>query len=73
MLRIWNVRYEYARTMSDCGSFARGGDLGSFERGQMQKTFEPLEYKFAKQETKPWDEVREMILRDVYVSILNSI
>ncbi|GMI49665.1 hypothetical protein ScalyP_jg3887 [Parmales sp. scaly parma] len=25
---------------SDCGSYANNGDLGEFERGQMQKSFE---------------------------------
>lgn len=40
---------------------------------QMLRSCEPMAYKFTKQPTKPWDEVREMILKDVYVSILNSI
>ena len=39
----------------------------------MQQSVEPLAYKFLKQETKPWDEVREIILKDSYISILQSI
>jgi NIMA-interacting peptidyl-prolyl cis-trans isomerase 1 len=31
---------DVARGRSDCGSFANGGDLGDFERGQMQEPFE---------------------------------
>lgn len=31
---------EVAKQRSDCSSAARGGDLGPFERGQMQKPFE---------------------------------
>jgi len=31
---------ELAKNESDCSSAARGGDLGSFERGRMQKPFE---------------------------------
>ena len=35
------ARFEdVARVESDCSSAARGGDLGSFGRGQMQKPFE---------------------------------
>jgi hypothetical protein len=56
-----------------CFPFVRVLGLTRNALQQMQRTFEPLEYKFAKQETKPWDEVREMILKDAYVSILNSI
>jgi len=36
-------------------------------RGALQQlvgSCEPMAYKFAKQPTKPWDEVREMILKD---------
>ena len=29
-----------AHARSDCGSFANGGDLGEFGRGQMQAPFE---------------------------------
>ena len=31
---------DYAYERSDCGSFQHQGDLGFFERGQMQKPFE---------------------------------
>ena len=31
---------EVARKVSDCSSYARGGDLGDFGRGAMQKPFE---------------------------------
>lgn len=31
---------KYARERSDCGSFANGGDLGSFGPGEMQSQFE---------------------------------
>ena len=32
---------------SDCGSFQAGGDLGSFERGEMQESFENATYALA--------------------------
>lgn len=31
---------QYATERSDCSSYQHGGDLGEFERGQMQKPFE---------------------------------
>eukprot|EP00418_Pyrodinium_bahamense_P091992 CAMPEP_0179036978 /NCGR_PEP_ID=MMETSP0796-20121207/13893_1 /TAXON_ID=73915 /ORGANISM="Pyrodinium bahamense, Strain pbaha01" /LENGTH=116 /DNA_ID=CAMNT_0020733275 /DNA_START=88 /DNA_END=438 /DNA_ORIENTATION=+ len=31
---------KYAQERSDCGSFQSGGDLGEFNRGDMQKQFE---------------------------------
>eukprot|EP01065_Artemidia_motanka_P026815 TRINITY_DN32050_c0_g1_i1.p2 TRINITY_DN32050_c0_g1~~TRINITY_DN32050_c0_g1_i1.p2 ORF type:complete len:116 (+),score=38.38 TRINITY_DN32050_c0_g1_i1:73-420(+) len=31
---------KYAKQRSDCGSYAKGGDLGEFGPGQMQKSFE---------------------------------
>ena len=31
---------DLAKTESDCNSYKRGGDLGSFGRGRMQKPFE---------------------------------
>ena len=31
---------ELASTESDCSSYKRGGDLGPFARGKMQKSFE---------------------------------
>lgn len=35
---------ELASKESDCSSAKRGGDLGYFRRGQMQKTFEDTAY-----------------------------
>eukprot|EP00123_Amoebidium_parasiticum_P006967 comp17784_c0_seq1/m.17831 comp17784_c0_seq1/g.17831 ORF comp17784_c0_seq1/g.17831 comp17784_c0_seq1/m.17831 type:complete len:157 (-) comp17784_c0_seq1:512-982(-) len=35
---------ELASQFSDCGSAKRGGDLGPFTRGQMQKPFEDAAY-----------------------------
>nr|1J6Y_A Chain A, peptidyl-prolyl cis-trans isomerase [Arabidopsis thaliana] len=35
---------EVATRVSDCSSAKRGGDLGSFGRGQMQKPFEEATY-----------------------------
>jgi NIMA-interacting peptidyl-prolyl cis-trans isomerase 1 len=33
-----------AHERSDCGSYSRGGDLGFFGRGEMQKAFEQATY-----------------------------
>jgi NIMA-interacting peptidyl-prolyl cis-trans isomerase 1 len=33
-----------AKALSDCSSFAKGGDLGVFGRGTMQKPFEDATY-----------------------------
>jgi len=33
-----------AQERSDCGSFSRGGDLGFFGRGEMQKPFEAASF-----------------------------
>jgi NIMA-interacting peptidyl-prolyl cis-trans isomerase 1 len=35
---------ELASTESDCSSYKRGGDLGPFGRGKMQKEFENAAY-----------------------------
>ena len=35
---------EIASEVSDCSSAKRGGDLGSFGRGQMQKPFEDVSF-----------------------------
>lgn len=35
---------ELAKTYSDCSSAKRGGDLGPFSRGQMQKPFEDVAF-----------------------------
>jgi len=39
-----------AKTDSDCGSAAKGGDLGSFGRGKMQKSFEDATFGLAQGE-----------------------
>lgn len=36
---------ELAKTYSECGSAAKGGDLGQFGRGQMQQSFEEAAFK----------------------------
>lgn len=38
---------ELASQFSDCSSAKRGGDLGPFGRGQMQKPFEDATYGLA--------------------------
>lgn len=38
---------EIAAQFSDCSSAKRGGDLGSFGRGQMQKPFEDASFALA--------------------------
>eukprot|EP00922_Rhytidocystis_sp_ex-Travisia-forbesii_P054047 GHVS01080188.1.p1 GENE.GHVS01080188.1~~GHVS01080188.1.p1 ORF type:complete len:117 (+),score=26.25 GHVS01080188.1:167-517(+) len=38
---------ELAQSRSDCGSYAKGGDLGLFGRGQMQKPFEEASFGLA--------------------------
>lgn len=38
---------ELASQFSDCSSAKRGGDLGPFGRGQMQKPFEDATYALA--------------------------
>ena len=36
---------KYARERSDCSSFRANGDLGFFERGMMQKSFEDASFQ----------------------------
>ena len=36
-----------AKVESDCSSAAKGGDLGRFERGKMQKAFEEAAFRLA--------------------------
>jgi len=38
--QILNKFMDLAKTESDCNSYKRGGDLGAFGRGRMQKPFE---------------------------------
>ncbi len=38
---------ELASTESDCSSYKRGGDLGAFGRGKMQKEFEEVAFGLA--------------------------
>ena len=39
-----NMFMAIARAESDCSSAHKGGDLGPFERGQMQKSFEDASF-----------------------------
>lgn len=38
---------QLATTSSDCSSASRGGDLGHFERGRMQKPFEDVAFSLS--------------------------
>jgi parvulin-like peptidyl-prolyl isomerase len=42
--RLQEAFSELAARNSTCGSFAQGGDLGFFKRGQMHKTFEAIAF-----------------------------
>lgn len=42
---LFNAFQEIAYTDSDCGSHERGGDLGLFGRGQMQRAFEEESFR----------------------------
>ena len=37
---------DLASEVSDCSSAKRGGDLGPFGRGQMQRPFEEVQYRY---------------------------
>ncbi len=44
---IHEVFPKYALERSDCGSFAKNGDLGLFGRGMMQKPFEDASFQLS--------------------------
>ncbi len=44
--KLEDVFIEIAKKESDCSSHERGGDLGHFGHGKMQKSFEKAAYVF---------------------------
>ena len=53
-----------AKNRSDCGSFSKSGDLGYFEKGQMQKPFEDAAFAL------PIGEISEPVITDSGVHVI---